>query len=194
MNMFSGIIKAVSKADKIEVSGNSMKIQFTVPKGFGVSVGDSVSVDGICSTVEGKSGNMFSFYYMPETLERTTLVQIQGSHEFNLERCLTLQDLIGGHLLSGHIDTAAKLKSISTQDGSKLMEFVIGPKFTRYIIYKGSIAVNGVSLTVVSVGKNSFSVSLIPYTLTHTNLGKLKTGDKVNIELDLVAKYLEKLR
>lgn len=169
-------------------------MQFTAPKGFKVGLGDSVSVDGICSTVEKKAGNKFSFYYMSETLKRTILAEVPDSHEFNLERCLTLQSLIGGHLVSGHIDTVAKLKSIAGHDDSRLMEFLIEPKFTKYIIYKGSIAVNGVSLTVVSVTKNSFSVSLIPYTLIHTNLGKLKTGDKVNIELDLIAKYLEKLR
>lgn len=192
--MFSGIIRAKVGANKIEKTGNSMRFEFTAPKGFGVNLGDSVSVDGICSTVEKKAGNKFSFYYMPETLSKTTLAQIANSHEFNLERCLTLQSLIGGHLVSGHIDTVAKLKSIATDDDAKLMEFVIEPKFTKYIIYKGSIAVNGVSLTVVSANKNSFRVSLIPYTLTHTNLGLLKIGDKVNIELDLIAKYLEKLR
>ncbi|MDO8486988.1 MAG: riboflavin synthase [Candidatus Curtissbacteria bacterium] len=192
--MFSGIIKAKASANKTEKTGNAMRIEFTAPKGFRVSLGESVSIDGICSTVEKKAGNKFSFYYMAETLKKTTLAQISGSHEFNIERCLTLQSLIGGHLVSGHIDTVALLKSIATQDDSKLMEFVVDPKFTRYIIYKGSIAVNGVSLTVVSVSKNSFRVSLIPYTLAHTNLGKLKAGDKVNIELDLIAKYLEKLR
>lgn len=192
--MFSGIIKAKVKANKIEASGNSMRLEFAAPKGFGVSVGDSVCVDGICSTVEKKIGNKFTFYYMPETLKRTTLAQITSSHEFNLERCLTLQSLIGGHLVSGHIDTACQLKSIAIHEDSKLMKFAIDPKFTRYIIYKGSIAVNGVSLTVVSAGKDSFCVSLIPYTLAHTNLGKLEIGDKVNIELDLISKYLEKLR
>lgn len=192
--MFSGIIEAKVRASKIEKIGNSMRLEFMAPKGFKVSLGESISVDGICSTVEKKTGNKFSFYYMSETLRRTTISQLSDSHEFNLEQCLTLQSLIGGHLVSGHIDTVAKLKSITIQDDSKLMKFAIEPKFTKFIVYKGSVAVNGVSLTVVWAGKNSFSVSLIPYTLGHTNLGKLKTGDKVNIELDLIAKYLEKLR
>lgn len=192
--MFSGITKALVRANKIERVGNSIRLEFTAPKGFRASLGDSISVDGICSTVEKKAGKEFSFYYMPETLKRTTLAEIPDYHEFNLERCLTLQSLIGGHLVSGHIDTAARLKSIVIEGDSRLMEFIIEPKFTKYIVYKGSIAVNGVSLTVVWAGKNSFSVSLIPYTLSHTNLGKLKVGDKVNIELDLIAKYLEKLR
>ncbi len=192
--MFSGIIKAKVKANKIEESGNSMRLHFTAPRGFKTSLGDSVSVDGICSTVEKKTGNKFSFYYMPETLRVTTLAEISDDHEFNLERPLTLQSLIGGHLVSGHIDTVARLKSIKIEQESKLMEFIIDQKFTKYIIYKGSIAVNGVSLTVVSATRNSFCVSLIPYTLSHTNLGKLKVGDKVNVELDLIAKYLEKLK
>lgn len=192
--MFSGIIETTIKAKNIVRRGKSINVQFPTPKGFAVKTGDSISVDGVCSTVEKKIGNYFSLYYMPETLRKTTISKTPDSHIFNLERCLTLQSLIGGHLVNGHIDTTSELKSISTEDESKLMKFSIDRKFTKYIIYKGSIALNGVSLTVVSTGKDFFIVSIIPYTQTHTNLGQLKIGDRVNIELDLVAKYLEKLK
>ncbi|MDO8260699.1 MAG: riboflavin synthase [Candidatus Magasanikbacteria bacterium] len=191
--MFSGIIQETVKAKNIRRQGKNLWLQISAPKGFMAKVGESVSVDGICSTVEQKKDNYLSFYYMPETLRKTTISKTPESHLFNLERSLTLQSLIGGHLMSGHIDTTAVLESISTQGKSKLMKFRIDQKFTKYIIYKGSIALNGVSLTVVSAGKDYFTVSIIPYTQRHTNLGQLKIGNTVNIELDLIAKYLEKL-
>lgn len=193
INMFSGIIQKTAKAKNIQRQGKNLWLQISVPSGFTAEEGESISVDGICSTVEQKKGNCLSFYYMPETLHRTTITKTTDSHVFNLERSLTLQSLIGGHLVSGHIDTTAVLESISTQGKSKLMKFNINRKFTKYIIYKGSIALNGVSLTVVSAIKDYFTVSIIPYTQKHTNLGQLKIGDPVNIELDLIAKYLEKL-
>lgn len=191
--MFSGIIQKTAKAEKIKRQADNLRIQFQSSKAFTVKAGDSVSVDGICSTVEQNNGKSFSFYYMPETLKKTTLANITNSHTFNLEKPLTLKSLIGGHLVSGHIDTTAELKSIATQGESKLIKFRLDHKFTKYIIYKGSIAINGVSLTIVSVGKDFFSVSIIPYTQKHTNFKQLRIGDFVNIELDLIAKYLEKL-
>ena len=191
--MFSGIVEKTAKAKKIERDGDSLRVCIRLPRGFRLKLGESVLVDGICSTVEGKTDDGFAVYYMPETLRKTTFTQICDSHLFNLERCLTLGSLIGGHLIDGHVDTTAKFMSIVGEQEAKLLKFEIGEKFTKYIIYKGSIAVNGVSLTVVSVGKDFFSVSLVPYTLTHTNLGELKVGEKVNIEVDLIAKYLEKL-
>ncbi|KKR51322.1 MAG: Riboflavin synthase subunit alpha [Candidatus Curtissbacteria bacterium GW2011_GWA1_40_16] len=130
---------------------------------------------------------------MPETLKKTTLSKISSSHLFNLERPLKLNSLVSGHLVSGHIDTIAKVSSIKNEKESAVLIINIPQKFTKYIIYKGSITVNGVSLTIVSTGNSSFTVSLIPYTLTYTNLGQLKVGDLANVEVDQVAKYLEKL-
>ncbi len=191
--MFSGIIQETAKAKNIQRQGKNLWLQISAPKGFKAKVGESISVDGICSTVEQKKGNCFSFYYMPETLRKTTISKIPDSHVFNLEKSLTLQSLIGGHLVSGHIDTTAVLESITKQGDSKLIKFKINQRLTKYIIYKGSITINGVSLTVVSAGKDYFTVSIIPYTQRHTNLGQLKIGNTVNIELDLIAKYIEKL-
>lgn len=191
--MFSGIVEGAVRAKKIVKDDGTMRLYLPMPKDWSINLGDSISVDGVCSTVENKKDSEFSVYYMPETLSKTTMSGVIPSHVFNLERCLTLQSLIGGHLVSGHIDTTAQLTSIKEMQDSKVMTFKLDPKFTKYIVYKGSIAVNGVSLTVVSVNSNSFVVSLIPYTLRNTNLGSLKKGDEVNIELDLIAKYLEKL-
>ena len=192
--MFSGIIQKTAKAKNIRRQGKNLWLQISAPKGFMARVGESISVDGICSTVEQKTGKFFSFYFMPETLKRTNLNSVNNNHLFNLELPLTLNSLISGHLVSGHIDTTSKVKSINQEDKSIQIEFQIDLKFTKYIIYKGSIAVNGVSLTVVTVNPNSFSVSLIPFTLKNTNLGQLKVGDIVNIEVDQIAKYLEKLK
>lgn len=191
--MFSGIIEGFEKPKKINKYPSGMRVEIPVPKGWKVKEGDSISVDGVCSTVEKLEEGAFTVYYMPETLNKSNLSQISVEHYFNLEMPLRLNSLVGGHLVSGHVDTTAVVKSFKNEKDSRILEFSLKKEFTKYIVYKGSITVNGVSLTVVSVSNNSFTVSLIPYTLSHTNLGSLKTGDKVNIEVDLVAKYLEKL-
>lgn len=191
--MFSGIVEHLRFATKFDKKSNDLRITLPVPKNWNLKVGESVNVNGVCSTVESIKDHQFTIFYMMETLRRTNLGEISQKSGFNLERSLTLNSLIGGHLVSGHIDVTATVSKIKKEGGSKVLAFKIDPKFTRYIIYKGSIAVNGVSLTIVTVTKNSFIVSLIPYTLTHTNLGDLKVGDKVNVELDLLAKYIEKL-
>ena len=191
--MFSGIIKDIAIASKIEKGKDFLRVSLPVPKKWKLTEGESINIDGICSTVEKITKKTFSVFYMAETLRKTNLSGLNSSHVFNLERSLTLQSLIGGHLVSGHVDTTARLISIKSEGEAKVLTFGLSSKFTKYIIYKGSICVNGVSLTVVHVNKGSFIVSLIPYTLSHTNLGGLKKGDTVNIELDLIAKYLEKL-
>lgn len=191
--MFSGIIENTGKANKIQKDDTSIRVFIPIPHNWDLKIGESINIDGVCSTVEKITNKEFSVYWMAETLKISGLSGVTPTHMFNLERSLTLQSLIGGHLVSGHVDTTAKLLKISEDGESKTLVFKILQKFTTYIIYKGSIAINGVSLTIVTVDKDSFSVSLIPYTLLHTNLGTLKVGDTVNIEVDLVAKYLEKL-
>lgn len=192
--MFSGIIERKEKAKSVENGKDFKRIRLAIPSGWKVTLGESINIDGICSTVENIKGKTFSVYYMPETLRKTNLSKASPTHTFNLEKCLTLQTLIGGHLVSGHVDTTATVSKIEQEGEARILHFKIRPQFTRYIIYKGSICVNGVSLTIVTVTSNSFSVSLIPHTLKHTNLGELKVGDTVNIEVDLVAKYLGKLQ
>lgn len=192
--MFSGIVQKTAKAKKIDKIGDSLRVTFDNIAGFYLKAGESVLVDGVCSTVEKKTIHGFRVFWMGETLRKTVFGRIDVNHKYNFEKCLRLDDLVGGHLVSGHVDTTAEVKSVKNDGESRNLKFKTDPKFTKYIIYKGSICVNGVSLTVTSVSPNSFSVSLIPYTLTHTNLGNLKVGDLVNIEVDMIAKYLEKLR
>lgn len=191
--MFTGIIQIKEKASNIKKNAKSIEIAFPVPQGWDLAEGESINIDGVCSTVKQLNQNSFTVYYMEETLKKTTLTYIEKNHTFNLEKSLTPQSLIGGHLVSGHVDTIATVKKIEEVEDSRVLIFSIKEKFIKYIIVKGSIAVNGVSLTVVSVDTSSFNVSLIPYTLTHTNLGQLQTGDLVNIEVDMIGKYVEKM-
>lgn len=191
--MFSGIITNIEKAQKITKTKNGLEATLPVPKGWKLELGESINIDGVCSTVKALTKQNFEVYWMAETLSKTNLGSIDKSHVFNLERCITMKDLLSGHLVYGHVDCTATVRSVTTDGESKTIMFELPQSFTKYIIYKGSIAVNGVSLTVVSVNKNSFSVSLIPHTISHTNLGDLNNGDTVNIEVDMMAKYLEKL-
>ena len=191
--MYSGIIQITEKAEKFERTGQAMRAWFKIPKGWNLALGESINLDGACATIEKIEDDLFSVYWMDETLQKTTFATIVKDHLFNVERCLSLNDLIGGHLVQGHIDTIAQVISIKTVGDSKVFTFSLPKHFSKYLIYKGSVAVNGVSLTLTEVTDTTFSVSLIPYTLSHTNLGELKTGDNVNIEIDMIAKYVEKL-
>lgn len=191
--MFSGIITTVGIPKTIKKGKISMEIFFPIPSGWNITLGESINIDGVCSTVKKINFGIFSVYYMPETLKKTSLLSLNKNHVYNLERCITLETLISGHLVYGHIDTTAVVSKITQVQKSTLLEFTIDKAFTKYIVYKGSIAVNGVSLTVVSVTDSSFSVSLIPFTKEHTNLGQLAEKDRANIEVDMFAKYVEKL-
>lgn len=191
--MFSGIIEAKVQQRTKEKKEHSITVCLPIPHGWNVALGESISVDGICSTVKEVDDSSFAVYWMDETLRKTTVKSLSDRHLYNLEKCLTLQSLIGGHLVTGHIDTVGRVEKIEKVEESRVLTFSVSPAYTKYIIYKGSIAINGVSLTIVSVTKDSFTVSLIPFTLEHTNLGELKPGEHVNIEVDMIAKYLEKL-
>lgn len=191
--MFSGIITEIKKPNSLSKNKDSMEVVFPIPSGWHIKLGESINIDGVCSTVKGLSSDTFSAYYMPETVRKTSLSTLSKNHRFNIERCITLETLISGHLVYGHVDTIAKVSKVTQDQESTLLEFEIDKNFIRYIVYKGSIAVNGVSLTIVSVGNDTFSVSIIPFTKDHTNLGKLAEGDMVNIEVDMFAKYIEKL-
>lgn len=191
--MFSGIVEYTVKPISLEKAKQKVVLTFPIPKKWKLSLGESVNVDGICLTVEKLSKKTFSFFAIAETLRRTTLPKIAKNHLFNLERPLTLKNLIGGHLVSGHIDVTGAVTALKKEGKSKLITIGIDPKYTRYIIKKGSIAVNGVSLTVVEAGRDFFCIALIPHTLLNTNLGQLKVGSSVNVELDMVGKYIAKL-
>ena len=191
--MFSGIVETTSPILKISSARKQRVLTIRKPRGWKLKDGESISIEGVCSTVQSFDRNSFRVVYMPETLRKTTLGSLQMGDEVNLEKCLTLQSLIGGHLVQGHVDTTAVIKSIRNEGEAKLLTFGIPARFSRYIVPKGSIAVDGISLTVVEAARSTFQCSLLAYTLGHTTLGGKRPGHQVNIEVDILGKYIERL-
>ncbi len=186
--MFTGLVEKISKVNDISFNSNGAKIFFEADFDD-VKLGDSIAINGVCLSVTSINNNIFCADIMNETLNISSLKNLKKGDEINLERAMKLSSRLDGHIVSGHIDCISKVKKI-TQDGfSKRIVFDCN---TDLIIKKGSIAINGVSLTVSDVNDNEFEVSLIPQTLNDTNLKNLKNGDIVNIEYDLFAKYIQK--
>lgn len=190
--MFTGIITHLGKLTKKE----GAIFTFSTDNFFCKKIADgtSVSVNGACLTVFKKpTDNSFSVKVMPETLNKTILKHVQINDLVNLELPVTPQSFLSGHIVQGHIDGVSKLLSISKQENSSTLKFSIFANLSKYIVEKGSIAVNGISLTVIKAGKDFFTVGIIPYTQDNTMLKIIKIGDFVNIEVDILAKYIEKL-
>jgi riboflavin synthase len=183
--MFTGIIEEKGKIISITRS-RVQKIK--IMSGLQVGKGDSIAVGGICLTVTDVIKNGFTVDAMQQTLGATTLGNWHAGDHINLERAMRIGDRLGGHIMLGHVDDVGKLVKIKSNEYS----FEIDPKYTPYVIPKGSIGIDGASLTVSAINKNVLSVSLIPYTLKHTALGGLRIGTRVNIEYDYLAKFLKK--
>ena len=212
--MFTGIIKSLGKVKDVSVRGGSIYVRIVLPRripacvrlrtgrrlgrkkpaGWKLKYGESISIDGICSTVKGIHGNSFEVEYMPETVKKTTAKLFRKGTYLNLERSLRVNDRLDGHLVQGHVDTTGDVREIRKIGNSVILKVSFPSRYRKFIAGKGSISVNGVSLTVVAVGRNWFSVSLVSYTLEHTNLRNLKKGNKVNLEVDILARYLDVLR
>jgi riboflavin synthase len=192
--MFTGLIEDVGKVLKIAKSGPSGRLDVTtaIPVGE-IELGDSVAVNGVCLTVVEKGSSRVAFDVSPETLDRTAFKQLRQGHYVNLERALRLGDRLGGHIVSGHVDCVATIVSRREISGNFVYDFRIPGKFTRYVIEKGSVAIDGISLTVNTVSGEGFSVNIIPHTTKETNLQYRKPGDEVNIETDVLGKYVERL-
>ncbi len=191
--MFTGIIKKTSTVEKVSTRNGSLFLEIKRPKGWKIWEGESVSISGVCSTVKKFNSQIFEVEYMPETVKKTTVGFWQKDVWVNLEKSLTLSDLLDGHIVQGHVDTCGKVVGIKHVKESVVMKIKIPTKFMRLVAEKGSVSIDGISLTVVDAGSNWFSVSLVSYTLENTNLGKIKLGDKVNVETDVLAKYVDKL-
>lgn len=192
--MFTGIIEEVGYVRSITRGAHSARITIlahTVCQG--TRLGDSIAVNGVCLTVTEISSSVFVSDIMAETLQRTTLGELQCGDAVNLERALTLATRLGGHLVSGHVDGTGTIRSILKEGIASILEINCSPKLLKYIAVKGSIALDGISLTVCGVSDSSFSVSLIPHTQMQTNVYLKKVGDTLNIECDLIARYVEKL-
>ena len=193
IQLFSGIVETTSSITAVRERRGQRDVSIATPHGWKLRVGESVSVEGVCSTIARLSGRAFQVTYMPETLRRTTLCALGRGSRANLERSLRLSSLIGGHLVQGHVDGTARIRKVTPEGEAKIYEFEIARRLSRYIVEKGSIAMDGVSLTVVESQPGRFTVSLLAQTLERTTLGSKGAGDRVNVEVDLVAKYIEKL-
>jgi len=192
--MFTGIIEGIGRLIIKRTVGGGLA--FDIEAEFDIidpQEGESISVSGVCLTAYNITGRRFSVDVSPETLSRTRLGALRQGNLVNLERALMLSDRLGGHIVSGHIDTMAVVKNRQEHGNYTLFTFSMPDSFDRYVIEKGSITVDGVSLTVNSCGQALFSVSVIPHTLKVTTLGELKVGYSVNIEVDVLGKYIEKL-
>ena len=194
--MFTGIIQATGEISHIEAMGDDSRFTFKTGKLdlSDMSLGDSISVNGACLTIIEKNKNYFVADLSRETLKLTTFSSLQTGSAINLEKALQLSDRINGHMVSGHVDGIGQVKELNDEGRSIRYEIEVLSSLTKFIAKKGSIAVDGVSLTVNDVNENSFSVNIIPHTLEETIFSEYKAGTKVNIEVDLIARYLEQLQ
>ena len=192
--MFTGIVQGLGTVLERQPSGGGTVL--TVVPGFSLDQpqeGESIAVDGVCLTARNISQNRFCADVSPETLKRSSLGSLRAGSKVNLERALRLADRLGGHLVSGHVDCMGRVIKRQSLGDFTVFTFSMEAQLSRYVVEKGSVAISGVSLTVNKCTETSFSVSIIPHTLQETTLGLLAVGDVVNIEVDMIGKYVEKL-
>lgn len=192
--MFTGIIEEIGHVKSLHRGAKSFTLEVEADVVMqGTQVGDSIATNGVCLTVTSLTGHGFTADVMPETVQRTALGELKAGSPVNLERALSLQTRLGGHIVSGHIDGTGRIADRSQDDNALWLTVECDSRLLRYIIEKGSITIQGVSLTVARVDSKSFAVSLIPHTQAATTLHAARIGDLVNLENDIIAKYVEKL-
>ncbi|MCC7083643.1 MAG: riboflavin synthase [Pirellulales bacterium] len=189
--MFTGLIEVLATVAQLHLEAPGVRLTISVPQYTGeVAIGDSIAINGCCLTVVGVAGDQFAFQAGEETLRRTNLGSLQSGSHVNVERSLKVGDRLGGHFVMGHIDGLGMLESRRDDGDWSTFWFHAPPPLARQLASKGSIAIDGVSLTLVDVEGERFNVALIPHTLAATTLGQLKPGDRVNLETDVLAKYV----
>ena len=188
--MFTGIVEEVGVVAKI--SDNGMTVLATKVT-EDLKLGDSIAVNGTCLTAVSFDRTEFSVDLSPETVRRTSLGRLSVGGPVNLERALLASDRMGGHIVQGHVDGTGRIMSTKRDGDSTIFRIRVPKRLNRYIVEKGFVAVDGISLTVVKIGASSFTLAVIPYTLDNTNLASLSVGDQVNLEADILAKYVESL-
>ena len=192
--MFTGLIESVGVVRDLRRAAGSATLTVTAPfADASYLLGESIAVNGACLTVVAFGGGSFQADVSPETLACTTLTSVKPGERVNLERALRLGDRLGGHMVSGHIDTVATLTERRNDGNAQRLTFALDATFNRFLVEKGSVAIDGISLTVNSVGADAFTVAIIPHTLHNTTLAAMSIGQRVNIETDLIAKYVLRL-
>lgn len=192
--MFTGIIEEIGIVKEFKKSEKNALIVVECKKVIeDIKIGDSIAINGVCQTVIKFNKNSFSVQVSSETLDITNFSRLKPGEKVNLERALTLNARLGGHIVSGHVDGLAKVKNIQKYSEFYNIKFEIENDLSKYVVKKGSITINGISLTVADIVSKEFSVAIIPHTFESTNLHYLKHGDFVNIEVDILAKYVEKI-
>ena len=188
--MFTGIVEEIGTAGALDNNRLVIRASRVMED---LKMGDSIAVNGACMTVVEMDGGSFGVDVSPETLRRTSLGKLETGHKINLERPLAVSDRLGGHMVQGHVDATARITSIRTEGDCFIFRVSNPKRLSPYIVEKGFIAVDGISLTVVKKSESSFTLSIIPFTLQNTNLQDKVAGDRVNLEADILAKYVESI-
>jgi riboflavin synthase len=191
--MFTGLVEDIGRIESLQSGGDGARVRIATRLAAEIAEGDSVAVNGVCLTATAVDAGAFETEAMNQTLTVTALGGLSGGDKVNLELAMKASDRLGGHIVQGHADGVGTVASIEDDGFARRLRVGLGPELTRYVVEKGSIALNGVSLTVAALGEDWAEVSLIPETLERTTLGEAKTGDKLNVECDVVAKYVERL-
>ncbi len=191
--MFTGLVEEVGRVSRLE-EGEMLRLSISAERAAeDTREGDSVSVNGVCLTVGETDGRTLTFYAMPETLRRTALGGLAEGGAVNLERAMAAGSRFGGHIVQGHVDGVGEVLGVRPEGEAEIWEFAAPESVLRYAVEKGSVCVDGISLTLVSVEEGSFTVSILPQTRANTNLAGLGEGDRVNLEADVIGKYVERL-
>ena len=192
--MFTGIIRERGRVLAVDSGAGGVRLHLEAPRTAGqVEIGDSVSVNGVCLSAVAVDDRELAFDAVPETLRRSSLGRLAPGHEVNLEPALRVGDPLGGHYVQGHVDGVGRVRSVTPEDADVRLWVDAPPDLLRYLVVKGSVTVDGVALTVTSIDETGFAVALVPHTLAETTLAALAPGDPVNLEVDVLAKYVERL-
>jgi len=191
--MFTGLVEDIGTVDSVEQTADGARLRIATKLAPGISEGDSVAVDGVCLTATAVDSGGFETDVMNQTLSVTALAGLKAGVRVNLELAMKASDRLGGHIVQGHADGVGEVLAVEEDGFARRLRVALRPELLRYVVAKGSIALDGVSLTVADLGDSWAALSLIPETLERTTLGELTPGDKLNVECDVVAKYVERL-
>lgn len=191
--MFTGIIETTGLVTEIEQNGSNASFWIASSISDSLKIDQSISHNGVCLTVEAVNNGIHKVTAIEETLQKTNLSQLKKGEIINLEQCMQLNGRLDGHIVQGHVDTTAECIKVVDKNGSWEYSFEIDKKFASLIIEKGSITLDGISLTIFNVSKKHFTVAIIPYTFEHTNIQQLRKGNLVNIEFDMIGKYVNRI-